>query len=287
MAAVAGDPNDVGARDALQQPVFSAKTVGVRVDVLVTDSATGKPAGGLTASDFEVRDNGVIQRIDSVDFGDMAVNVGLALDVSGSTAGTTLADLQAATYQLLDLLQAADRVSLTTFDRAVAPRVPLTSSFHLVKTAIAALTPSGETSLLEGIYVALAGTLAEPGRSFLVVFTDERDTASWLRSDDLFESARHSNAVIYVVASRSAIRWTPLREICAATGGRLIGITSSAQIANEFRTILRDFRSRYVLAYTPTGVRAEGFHQLKVDVKRDHLTVTARTGYFGERPHEP
>lgn len=47
---------------APQAPTFSATLEAVRVDVLVTDS--GRLVRGLGPADFEVRDNGVLQRVD-------------------------------------------------------------------------------------------------------------------------------------------------------------------------------------------------------------------------------
>ena len=44
------------------QPTFSSRVEGVRVDVLATD-ASRRPLHGLTAADFTIRDNGVIQQV--------------------------------------------------------------------------------------------------------------------------------------------------------------------------------------------------------------------------------
>jgi Ca-activated chloride channel homolog len=264
------------ARPAAQ--VFTARTVGVRVDALVT--ANGVPIAGLTAEDFDLEDNGVRQKIGSVDSGDMPVNVVLAFDESASTSGKRLADLQAATGLLVGDLRPIDKAALTTFNHAVAPRVPLTSDFRAVQAAVDGLQPSGGTALLEGAYAAVVATLAEPGRSFVIVCTDGRDTTSWLQPEDLIDSAKHSNAVVYVVASSGARRWAPLKSLADATGGRMIEIQSSAQIAGEFQKILQDFRSRYVLTYVPAGVAAGGYHRLDVRVRRPGMKVTARPGYF-------
>ena len=116
--------------------VFSSKTVGVRVDVLVTDAVSGKPVGGLTAADFEVRDNGVLQSVESIDVGDIPINVVLALDASGSTAGKRLDDLRNATRTLLDDLKPVDRAALITFNHAVSPRVPLTSDVRQIRAVV-------------------------------------------------------------------------------------------------------------------------------------------------------
>ncbi len=76
-----------------RQSLFRATTLGVRVDVLVTDGK--KPVAGLTGRDFEVRDNGVLQAVEVVDAAEVPLNVVLALDTSGSTAGARRADPRA------------------------------------------------------------------------------------------------------------------------------------------------------------------------------------------------
>src|SRR6187397_891259 len=100
---------------------FSSSTLAVRVDVLVTDGR--KPVGGLTAADFELRDNGVLQNIDLVDGSAVPINAVLALDTSASIAGQRQKDLIAAGEALLDGLKPDDRAALTTFSHAVTPTI--------------------------------------------------------------------------------------------------------------------------------------------------------------------
>src|SRR6478735_3329854 len=90
---------------------FSSNTLGVRVDVLVTEN--GKPLGGLTAQDFVVRDNGIVQRVSVIDPTDVPVNALLALDTSASIVGRRRSDLIAAGEALIDGLKPIDRVGLT------------------------------------------------------------------------------------------------------------------------------------------------------------------------------
>ena len=264
-----------------QQPTFSSRVVGVRVDVLVTDRS-GKPLRGLTADEFELRDNGVVQKIDVSASTTAPINIVLALDTSASTTGKPMNDLQTAIRLLLDSLGPADRVALTTFSHAVVPRVPLTSDVQRLRLIANHLVPSGETSLLDGIYAALMATENLAERSVVVICTDERDTTSWLTADEILEAARRLNAVVYVIASAGARRWPPLKALSEATGGRVIDVDSSAQIAEEFHSVLEDFRSRYVLTFTPAGVPPGGFHRLNIGVRDRSVKVTARPGYFGE-----
>jgi Ca-activated chloride channel family protein len=267
---------------AFQQPSFRSNTLGVRVDVLVTEGR--RPVRGLTAADFDLRDNGVPQAIELVDATDVPLNVVLALDTSGSTTGTRQADLIAASQALLAGLKPADRAALTTFSHAVEPAMALTNDLAGVRRALQQITPSGRTSIMDAVYVALTATLAQPGRSLVVVCTDGADISSWLRPGDVVESAKRSNAVIYAVTSADALRVASLEELTDATGGDTFRVSSSADLRGAFEKVLQEFRSRYILAYTPTGVPTGGFHRLDVRVKRRGLSVKARPGYIGVEP---
>ena len=267
---------------AAQQSRFASSTLGVRVDVLVNKS--NRHVSGLTAADFELRDDGVLQQVDVIDPNDLPLNAVLALDMSASTAGQRLSDLITAGHALLDALRPADRAALTTFNHAVAPGGPLTGNFSAIKTALSGITPSGETAVMDGLYAALVTTQAEAGRSLVIVCTDGRDTASWLDADEVLQAAQRSNAVIYAVAARRARRWDALKSLTDATGGYTIEIESSKDLAGEFRKVLEDFRSRYILTFVPQGVSDGGFHRLDVRVRRPGLTVRARPGYIGKGP---
>jgi len=262
-----------------QKQSFSSTTLGVRVDVLVTDGRN--PVGGLTAADFELRDNGILQTIDVVDSSDVPVNAVLALDTSMSTAGQRQRDLVAAAEALLDGLRPVDRAALTTFSHAVAPRMALTPDLAAVRKALHEIEPSGDTAVMDGAYVALTATLAQTGRSLVVICTDGYDTSSWLQPEEVLESAKRSNAVVYAVTAAQARRRSPLKDLADATGGQLLEVTSSRDLRGAFQRILQDFRSRYILSYSPTGVPAEGFHRLEVRMKRRGLTAKARPGYIG------
>jgi Ca-activated chloride channel family protein len=267
---------------ATQKHAFSSRTLGVRVDVLVTDGRT--PVAGLTAADFELRDNGILQTIDVVDTSDIPLNAILALDTSASTAGQRQKDLVAAGEALLDGLKPADRAALATFSHAVSPGLALTSDLSEVRRALRRIEPDGETAIMDGAYVALAATLAQSGRSLVVVCTDGYDTSSWLQPGEVLESAKRSNAVVYAVTAAQARRRSPLKDLADATGGNMLEVRSSADLRGAFQKILQDFRSRYVLSYSPQGVSVEGFHRLDVRVKRRGLTVKARPGYTGVAP---
>jgi len=138
----------------------------------------------------------------------------------------------------------------------------------------------------DAIYVGLLSAQAENGRSLLIVFTDGRDTASWLTDDEILDAAKRANAVIYVLAAEHARGWTILRDLAEATGGHGVDLTAGSDLSDEFQKILEDFRSRYILTFVPAGVAQAGFHRLDVTVRRGGLVVKARPGYIGKDLHE-
>src|SRR4029079_18789050 len=227
---------------AARQPRFSSGTLGVHVDVLVMKGNTY--VGGLTAADFELRDNGVLQKVDVIDPPPVPTHALVAFDMSGSTVGRKLADLISASRTLLDGLKPADRAALTTFNHAVTPRVPLTGDLGKIASTLLEIDPEGNTAVLDGIYAALMTTQAEPGRSLVVVCSNGRDTASWLDPDEVVGSAQRSTAAVYAVAAGRARRWEALKDVTDATGGHTIVIESSRDLAAQFRKILPHFRSR-------------------------------------------
>jgi Ca-activated chloride channel family protein len=225
-----------------------------------------------------------VQTIEVVDAADVPVNVVLALDTSSSTTGQRQKDLVAASQALLDGLKPVDRAALATFSHAVVPRVPLTSDFSQVRAQLERITPSGQTAVMDAAYVALMTTMSQPGRSLVIVCTDGTDISSWLQPAEVVESSRRSNAVIYAVTAADARRSAALKDLTDATGGHVLPVKSSADLRGAFQKILTEFRSRYILSYTPTGVPLGGFHRLDVRVKRGGLTVKARPGYIGVQP---
>ena len=269
-----------------QRQVFSSRTLAVRVDVLVTDGA--RPVAGLQPGDFELRDNGVPQRIELIDADEVPIQAILALDTSASITGPRQPALISAGEALIDGLKPADRAGLVTFSHAITSKIPPTTDLGVVRAALQDLTPDGRTSIMDGVYVALTSTLDQSLRSLVVVCTDGGDTTSWLQPSEVLDASHRANAVIYAVTASDGRRSTALKQLVDGTGGQVLQAKSSGDLRPAFQRILTEFRSRYVLAYSPDGVEAGGFHRLEIVVPRRRVTIKARTGYIGvEPPRDP
>ena len=295
----------VGATVAIDAQLFTSRALGVRVDVLVTNGK--QSVTGLTARDFELRDNGVLQALAQVDVEQLPLNLILVFDTSASVAGPRMQALLAAGEALVEQLRAADRVALVSFSTRVRLLAPLTPSRHQIRAAFGTLGAAGSTSLRDAVFSGLALRDADPRRTLVLVFSDGADTSSWLTSRRVIAAARRTDAVIYAVAvgreetvtgtrvsqtgGRSGIVQRTilvneagqfLESLTEETGGRVLFATSNTDLRSAFTTTLAEFRDRYVLSYTPTGVAATGWHRLDVRLKGKRGKVTARRGYFAE-----
>ena len=268
----------VAAALLLVAPQFKSRVEVVRVDVLATSG--GKPVTGLTAADFEVRDNGVLQQVRLSEAGVTQLDAILALDMSASLTAERLGQLRAASEALLKQLRSEDRAALVTFDEAVRVRRPLSSDFTAIRAALREGKRGGRTSLIDAMSAGLA--LAEGGdrRTLLLTFSDGVDTSSWLDPETVIDVAKQSATVVYGV-STSSPSGTPamLREIADATGGEALDGTSRT-LETAFTHILDEFRQRYLLTFSPDRMASPGWHKLEVRVKRRGVTVKARSGYF-------
>ena len=123
---------------------------------------------------------------------------------------------------------------------------------------------------------------SDVGRSLLIVFSDGVDSSSWLEADAVLDTAKRSDVVVYS-AEVGTRRLSFLRDLSAATGGRSIEIERAKDLGATFRSILEEFRQRYLISYSPQGVAAGGWHRLDVRVRGRALTVRARPGYLSEK----
>ena len=257
---------------------FTSSVEAVRVDVLVT--AGGRIVRNLAPTDFVVRDDGALQNVDFVSFENSPLNVSLALDMSASVGGTRLQHLRSAADALLSGLERRDRAALVTFSHAVVVRHALTHDIAAVRTALGDARPRGGTALVDAAHVALLSSF-ETGsaRGLVVLFSDGLDTSSWLEPKLVLDGARRSDTVVYAVAP-GAVRNAFLADLAETTGGKLFEGEPNEELARTFVRILSEFRTRYVVSYTPRGAQKPGWHRLEVHVDVPGASVTARPGYY-------
>lgn len=271
----------------------------VSVDALVMNGRL--PVSGLTAEDFDLRDNGVAQSIQQIAVEGLPLRVAMSFDISTSVEGERLEHLRAAARSIIQRLRPQDRASLSAFSHKLDRLVPLTGDRKQLLDAVGRLEAGGGTSLRDAAFAAVALRDESVGRTLVVLFSDGVDTTSFLSEPDVLRAAERSDVIIYPVGVRTTVRLGPrfdsrlatlvaqqeernmrfLKDLAAATGGRLVIAEGDKDIGAAFARALDEFNSRYVLVYTPTGVTGQGWHRIDLKLKHKKGTVTARRGYFG------
>ncbi|MBN1568320.1 MAG: VWA domain-containing protein [Acidobacteria bacterium] len=266
-----------------QQPTFSVAAEEVRLDVLVTQN--GKPMAGLEPSDFEILDNGVPQEIQYATLQKQTpISATLVFDMSRSIAGDLLGHLKKAARGLLTDLMRDDHAALITFNNAIMLGSPPTRDFAQVVQALDHSQPFGNSSLIDASYAGLVLAESRPDPPLVIIFSDGRDTFSWLTEEKVLETAKHNDAVVYAVSTDRRPNKAFLNDLIQLTGGSLFEVESTENLEAAFLGILAEFRHRYLITYTPQGVPESGWHKLDVRVKHRSTKVKARPGYMRSSP---
>jgi len=272
-----------------QSPVvFRGAVDQVRIDALVHDG--GKPIAGLTAEDFEVRDNGVLVKDLRLTHTDDRVSVAVALDISGSVAVEFMEEMLTATEELIAALQPGDTAWLLTFGAHLELRAGPVSDRRLLKEALTGVLPGGGTSLWDALFGAIALAGDRTARSLALVFSDGEDTTSWASADRMLDTIRRTDVVFSIIRPRHAITsefspvsaFLPLERAAMASGGVILKTERGQKLDRQFVTLLNEFRQGYVLSYSATGIpaRADGWHEVDISLKHRKGRVRARPGYF-------
>lgn len=76
------------------------------------------------------------------------------------------------------------------------------------------------------------------------------------------------------------LKGSPLQVATAGTGGENYNTFNDSSIEEAIDKIGGELHSQYSLTYTPRGVAADGYHEIRVQVLRQGTTWRARPGYY-------
>ena len=238
------------------QPMFRSGADVVTLDVSVKSGDAA--VSGLAAADFEVTDNGVVQKIDAVTLETLPIDVTLLLDVSGSVDGAMLDRLKASVRETAALLRPIDRVRLI----AVHETIDQVFDWQPGGTppSVDVLSAGGGTALLDGLVAAMIHPGEPDGAEIIVALTDGEDTLSILDRDALKERALRSDAVVDIVTPMPRITTTPALgrslDVASRTGGQVFRILLKDCWATRSSIRSPDFRTSYVLGRAAGAYRA-------------------------------
>ncbi len=265
-------------------PTFRSSVDLVTVGVSVRDH--NAPVTGLKASDFSIKDNGVPQEIVDISYETVPVDVTVALDISQSVTGELLDRMRRGVGMLAADLLDADRLKLLTFNNRVRRLLDFDGNRAVAQSALTGTTAGGRTSLLDALAVALMAPIHQERRHLVIVFSDGIDTGSVTDRPTLLALARQAGTTVtFVLPAGGAMGpEAPLRkyydQIASETGGLVVPMLRVDDLGPTFTRVFADFRSSYVLHFSPKGVNPAGDHTLEVQVpKRGGVEIRARRSY--------
>jgi VWFA-related protein len=279
----------------------------IRVDVnLVLVDATVKTKAGQIMADlkkeaFELREDGVPQKLDVFSRDELPLDVALVLDLSDSI-GPFLGPLRDAANTALGALKPEDEVALFTFSTEAELRVPFTHDKSKIAEQINDFRVGGATNINDGIFVAAKYLLTAPpkGRRVIILISDDVGTdAGGQGTHDIVTETIASDAVLYNLkipgynppATLFAASMIPglvnIRKVMDQTGGEIFDVKDVAHLDAAFRALIERIKTRYTMGYYTNATGATGKpHKLDVRLassfgKKGHdYVVLAKSGYY-------
>lgn len=259
-----------------------SESVEVRAVTLlatVTD-AHGKRVEGLTAADFTIEDERtpVVVNVQSTD--DLPVTIGIAIDSSSSMSHRMFQALELATEFVRSGEGSNDRTFVVAFDEAPRMVHEISGDAESLRRAILSITPTGGTSIFDGVVFALQQFQNVPGRKALLVISDGGEVLSNASADAAIRTARAAAIPIYGVAPDNRWLGNAVQTLSEATGGIAFVMPRKVEVPAVFARIRDDVRGQYLLTFESHPAKPGAWRDVRVRTKRAGLKVRTVTGYY-------
>src|SRR5580704_12298115 len=250
--------------EAQEQP---QGVIRVGVNLVLLDATVKTKAGQIMADlkkeNFEVREDGVEQKLEVFSRDELPLEVALVLDLSDSI-GPFLGPLRDAANTALAALKPDDEVALFTFSTEAQLRVPFTKDKTKIAEQINTFHAGGATNINDGIFIASENLLKTPpkGRRVIILISDDVGTdAGGQGTRDIVTEAIAADAVLYnlkipgynppqtLFASSMIPGLVNIRKVIDQTGGELFDVQDIAHLDAVFRALIQRIKTRYTLGY--------------------------------------
>jgi Ca-activated chloride channel family protein len=287
--------------DAPQTPVFRSGASLVALNVTVSDGK--RLVADLQQDDFQVYEDGVLQRVQFFESKQIPLDLILLLDTSSSMSDK-IETVHEAAVGFLNTLRPEDRGAIVTFGDNVNVVQTLTGDRAQLETAVRQTTARGSTALNNALYVALkqfARSAQQNGdvrRQAIAMFSDGEDTSSVITFEDVLGMARKSGINIYTIClqnqyslarAESGRRYFSesdfeMKTLAQETGAQSFFPHAVQELKGIYGSISDELSKQYAIGYAPTNSRLDGrFRRIIVRVtSHPELRPRARQGYTAE-----
>ena len=285
---------------AEEQIEFRVAVDAVYLNAVVT--AGRRLISGLKAEDFEIRENGVQQKLSFFASGNTPLTIILLLDASSSIQPNAHG-VRSAAIHFVRQLRPGDRAMIGFFNQDLIFPTDFTGDVNTLERAIEGFRPGGATALYDAVQVSLGELSAVNGRTALLVFADGTDSwpsaeGSEMTQDEAVEHGKLSDVSIYTVGFEgrlgfgsgvSGVNRHFLGNLANETGGRAFYPHDLEQLGYHFSKVMEELHSQYRIAYLPKDTTRDGtWRRIEVGIKYyDHLDVRTRQGYYAVQKTDP
>ncbi len=200
VVAVRGEQSPSSSQQSSQGPAFRSGVELVNVTATVSDQ-NGRFVSNLRKEDFVVYEDDQLVEVTNFSAERVPVSLGIALDTSGSMAGTKMREAQAALDRFIhDLLAKEDELFICLFSNFPAIVQEWTTDRRLIARALEDVRPNGGTAMYDAVLRSV--TIAAQGqhqKKALVVISDGNDTASRSEMRTVKQQIRESEVLVYAI----------------------------------------------------------------------------------------
>lgn len=188
----------------------------------------------------------------------------------------------------LEVLNPEDKVFLMTFADRPEPPGEFTSDFANLQNTLLFAKPTGQTALIDAVYLGLQQMrAARNSRRAIVVISDGGENKSRYSSRELLDYTVEADVQIHALGVKPVPYGTFLLDaIVSATGGLSITVDRLKTLDDAMNTMGLALHNQYLIGYYPPHQPGGGKWR-KVQVKvipdegRQRLRAYTRSGYFG------
>jgi Ca-activated chloride channel homolog len=268
----------------------------VLVPVTVTDSLN-RPVVDLEKDNFRVYENEKEQDIRFFSKEDAPISVGVILDFSKSMSNKFDAERSALAEFFKNANPEDDYFAIAFSDRP-SLIADSTQSITDLQDKLALAVPTGNTALLDAIYMGVAKMRsARYQRRALLIISDGGDNHSYYNSRETKKLVEEADVLMYSIGIfdnmpvpvfktiEEKLGKRLLTDVTELTGGRTIAADNRDQIPEIAAEISRELRQQYVVAYRPSQLSHDAkWRKIRVQVKPPEgpgpLHVHYKRGYI-------
>lgn len=291
---------------AQQNPRFSTEVTLVNVTCSVR-SAGGQFVAGLDRDDFEILEDGVVQKVQFfARQSELPLSIGLIVDASGSQDKFVGRHARDTRTFLENVLRPSDKAFALCFGNHLRLVSDSTSSPDAILDGLARfehgsrnmpeIGPKLERDLGTALYDAIYESIQEKmiggdqRRRALIIFSDGEENSSEHDLMDAIHAAQNADTVLFGIrytkmehhrlTARNKYGIRAMDHLAKETGGATFDALHT-DVRTAFEQIDTQLRTMYELAYAPTNPAHDGsYRKLTIRMKPAGLTLRAKSGYF-------